>query len=172
MKRRAMLQAGLVQAGLGLSPLGAAVLAGCGESGDWPEGMLPIKWDRDVCARCGMVISDRRFAAQLRGGPKKETLKFDDIGCAATFCAEKFAQHPWMRDAATRMWVAEFGSQPLRWIDPRRAHYVQGQAASPMGYNFAAHAQPQPGSVGYEQMSTTTAASWPVNCKPAPGAAS
>ena len=44
-----------------------APLAGCGKQGHWPEGMAEIKWDRDTCARCNMVISDPRFAAELRG---------------------------------------------------------------------------------------------------------
>jgi copper chaperone NosL len=33
------------------------------QKGGWPDGMVEIKWDRDTCPRCSMVISDRRFAA-------------------------------------------------------------------------------------------------------------
>ena len=43
--------------------------------------MAEIKWDRETCLRCSMVISDRRFAAQVRGGPQDMVFKFDDIGC-------------------------------------------------------------------------------------------
>jgi len=56
-------------AGFALTPL-AAALSACGKDEGWPEGMHPIKWDRDTCVRCSMVISDRRFAAEMRGGPK------------------------------------------------------------------------------------------------------
>ena len=68
----------LAVGGLALTPL-AAMLSACGKSG-WPEGMAEIKWDRDTCTRCRMAISDRRFAAQVRGGPKDQVFKFDDIG--------------------------------------------------------------------------------------------
>lgn len=123
---------------------GMAVAAlGCDrEAGKWPAGMQPIKWDRDTCVRCNMVISDPRFAAEMRGGEggngKDTVFKFDDIGCLVFWQRDKAARHPWMNDAATRMWVAE--SSDMRgttWLDPRQAHYVGGRL-SPMGYNFAA----------------------------------
>ena len=41
----------------------ATVLAGCSRSADGPG---KIAWDRDVCVRCSMVISERSFAAQIR----------------------------------------------------------------------------------------------------------
>jgi nitrous oxide reductase accessory protein NosL len=163
MKRRSLLACGVA-----LTPLAAAFVGGCSadDEGRWAEGMLPIKWDRDTCARCGMAISDRRFAAQLRGGPKNAAVKFDDIGCAATWCAEKLNDSAWLADAATRLWVAEFGGNGERWLDARRAHYVKGGSRSPMGYDYAAHAQPQPGSLGFDAMSRLVSATWPANCVP------
>lgn len=83
---------------LALTPLAGAVLAACGEDEGFAEGMLPIKWDRDTCVRCAMAISDRRFAVQVRGGPKNLAFNFDDIGCATTWCSEKVGQHPWIND--------------------------------------------------------------------------
>ena len=77
-----------------------APLAGCGKQGHWPEGMAEIKWDRDTCARCNMVISDPRFAAEMRGGEKGAVFKFDDIGCLVFWLRDKAAQFPWMADAA------------------------------------------------------------------------
>ena len=53
--------------GLLLTPL-AMALSGC-KKGAWPDEMVEIKWDRDTCVVCNMVISDRRFAGQIRGGP-------------------------------------------------------------------------------------------------------
>jgi copper chaperone NosL len=84
-----------IAAGLSLTPL-AAALSACGSSGAWPEGMAEIKWDRDTCVRCSMVISDRRFAAELRGGEKNTVFKFDDIGCAVFWMRDKAKDFPWM----------------------------------------------------------------------------
>ncbi len=137
-------------AGFLLTPL-AAALSACRQDG-WPEGMVEIKWDRDACARCNMVISDRRFAAQLRGGPRDAAYKFDDIGCLVFWMRDKAADMPWMAEPSTRMWVADMNSkaQDIHWLDPRGAHSVGRH--SPMGYNFAAAPQPQAGSQDFASM--------------------
>lgn len=141
----------LATAGFVLTPL-AAALSACAKSG-WPEGMAEIVWDRDTCARCSMVISDRRFAAELRGGPRDTVYKFDDIGCLAFWLRDKSKDQPWMLDAATRLWVAEFTSKPENpsWLDARKAHYAGGKH-SPMGYGYAAYALPQPGSLEFPDL--------------------
>ncbi len=130
-----------------LTPL-AALLSACGKSG-WPEGMAEIKWDRDTCVRCRMAISDRRFAAQVRGGPKDQVFKFDDIGCVVFWLRDQ----AWGDDPNVRLWVADAASTPdrLTWIDPRQAHYVGGKT-SPMGYNFAAYAEAPAGSISFTEM--------------------
>jgi hypothetical protein len=143
--------------GLLLTPL-AAALSGC-KQGNWPDGMAEIKWDRNTCARCNMVISDRRFAAQLRGGPDDTAFVFDDIGCLVFWLRDKAGQFPWINDAATRLWVADVGSKSrddMQWLDPRRAHFVS--KSSPMGYNFGAVAMPQPGSLDFNEMREHTLA--------------
>jgi copper chaperone NosL len=161
MNRRGFLQS------LALTPVAAAVLAGCGQADDgFADGMLPIKWDRDNCVRCGMAIGDRRFASELRGGPKNEAFKFDDIGCATTWCSEKVSIHPWLNDPATRWWVAAFDGNGRHWLPARQAHYADASARSPMGYNRAAYAQALAGSVPFETMAEQTAAAWPANCRP------
>ncbi len=146
MDRRRFL-ADALAAGFAMAPL-AALLSACGR-GSLPEGMAEIKWDRDTCTRCSMVLSDRRFAAQVRGGPKDAHFNFDDIGCATFWLAAQ----PWGRDAAARIWVADVSSQvdAVRWLDARRAQYLGGRA-SPMGYNFGATGLPQAGSVDFETM--------------------
>lgn len=134
--------------GLLLSPL-AAGLSGCKKDG-WPDGMAEIKWDRDTCARCSMVISDRRFAAQLRGGPDNAVFKFDDVGCLIFWQKEQAEQYPWLQDPATRIWVADFTSksrEEMRWLDPKRAYFVT--RTSPMGYNFAAVSAPLAGALDF-----------------------
>ena len=159
MRRRTLLAHGFA-----LSPL-ATLITACGDEGNWPDGMLPFKWDRDICLRCGMAISDRRFPAQIRGGPKNTAFKFDDIGCAATWYDEKRKEHPWMPDAATRFWVADFAGKGDKWLDARSAYYLSGKT-SPMGYNYAAFSDPQPGTLNFDAMSKITASLWPANCLP------
>jgi copper chaperone NosL len=136
-----------------LTPI-AAMLSACGQKGDWPEGMVEIKWDRDTCVRCNMVISDRRFAAEMRGGEKNTVFKFDDIGCLAFWLRDKAQQFPWILEPATRLWVAEYtgkAGETGRWLDARSAQYLGGRV-SPMGYNYAAGAYPQPGSIDFATM--------------------
>ena len=48
-------------------------------------GAEDVRWDREICARCAMAVSDRNFSAQVRGGregKKAKVYKFDDLGCA------------------------------------------------------------------------------------------
>ena len=139
-----------LSSGFMLTPL-AAALSACSKSG-WPEGMVEIKWDRETCPRCSMVISDRRFAAQLRGGPKDTAIKFDDIGCMTFWIRDKIKDMPWLADPATRMWVADSNSKgkEVTWLDPRKAQFIT--KTSPMGYNFGAVAYPQMGSLDFESM--------------------
>ncbi len=136
--------------GLALTPI-AAALSACGNGSAWPEGMTEIKWDRDTCARCSMVISDRRFAAELRGGEKDTVFKFDDIGCALIWMGAKAKDFPWMAEPATRFWVADAGGAGDKWLDARKAHYAGGKM-SPMGYNYGARAYAEAGSQCFEEM--------------------
>ena len=133
-----------------MTPL-AAALSACGKTGVWPEGMAEIKWDRDTCARCSMVISDRRFAAEMRGGEKNIVFKFDDIGCAVFWMRDKQKDHPWMADAASRLWVADVSSTGDKWLEARSAHFAGG-SMSPMGYNYGARSYAEAGSQGFEDM--------------------
>lgn len=155
--RRRQLLGRIGLGGLLLTPL-AAALSGC-KKGNWPEGMAEIVWDRDTCARCKMVISDRRFAVQLRGGPDNAVFKFDDIGCLVFWLRDQADKYPWLADAATRYWVADFGSKSrdeMLWLDPRKAQFIT--KSSPMGYNFAAVPLPLPGSLDFTDMRQHTLA--------------
>lgn len=107
----------------------ALLFVGCQASS--ADGPAEIKWDRDACKACGMVISDRHFAAQVRGGPRSAVAKFDDLGCAMKWLDEQ----PWANEPATQVWVADQGDG--HWLDGKTAHYVAGKT-SPMGFNFGA----------------------------------
>ncbi|HNK04295.1 MAG TPA: protein NosL [Accumulibacter sp.] len=142
MKRRRFV--GIVRL-LPLAPalLPAAFAAGCAREAE--HGPVDIKWDRDLDARCGMVISDRRFAAQIRD-PAGKVWKFDDIGCAVFW----LARQPFDENAARlEYWVAD--QRTLAWLDARQAHYLAGRK-SPMGYQFAAQANAEDGSLSYGEM--------------------
>ena len=120
----------------------ALLLAACSRE---PEtGPVEVKWDRDTCVRCSMAVSDRHYAAQVRGGPKKQVFKFDDIGCAVHWLKDQ----PWGNDPATEIWVTDFRSG--KWLDARTAHYVTGKT-TPMAYGFGATGEALPGSIGFEE---------------------
>lgn len=118
----------------------ALLLAACSRE---PEtGPVELKWDRDTCVRCSMAISDRHYAVQVRGGPKKKVYKFDDIGCAVHWLKDQ----PWGNDTAMEIWVTDFRSG--KWLDARTARYVTGKR-TPMGYGFGATSEADVGSIDF-----------------------
>lgn len=119
-----------------------SLLAGCHK--DPKTGPVEVKWDRDTCVRCSMALSDKRYAAQVRGGPKHQAYKFDDFGCVMFWLDGK----PWANDPATEIWVMDMRSD--KWIDARKAYYVPNKM-TPMAYGFGAVSLPEPGSVNYEE---------------------
>lgn len=119
------------------------VLAAC--SNDPGKGPVEIKWDRDICNRCRMVVSDPHFAAQIRHFPegrRSRVESFDDIGCAVLW----LDQQTFKDDPATEIWVADY--QTGDWIDARTATYVT-QNTTPMEYGLGA--QPGPGGMNFER---------------------
>jgi len=118
-------------------------LAACSRA---PEtGPVEVKWDRDTCTRCSMAISDRHYAVEVRGGPKKQVFKFDDIGCAVHWLKDQ----PWVNDPAAEIWVTDFRSG--KWLDARTARYVAGKR-TPMGYGYGATSEGDFGSVSFEEV--------------------
>lgn len=109
--------------------LGALAIAGCGER----DFLKPPKmvYGHDICVQCRMIIEDGRFAcaAVLAG---KDFLKFDDIGCLATYEKKLNGLEfwPWVRDASAD-----------KWIKREQAYFVHSRdLVTPMGYGFAAFA--------------------------------
>lgn len=131
-------------------------VAACGdENATGPE---EIKWDRDICALCTMAISDARFAAQVRGGPKRKLFKFDDIGCAVNWLNGQ----PWAGEEKTEIWVADLGSTRAKviWLEAREAFYVP-QALTPMGYGFGARAEQVEGALDFVELTNRLLANGP-----------
>ncbi|ODB94057.1 hypothetical protein A3194_05180 [Candidatus Thiodiazotropha endoloripes] len=123
-----------------------AMLVAC--SGDTGTGPKEVKWDRDACERCRMVVSDHFHAAQIRYlAPDKkrtEVAMFDDIGCATLWLVGK----PWESDPNTEIWVADHRTGD--WIDARKATYVEGNL-TPMEFGLGAQSETAPGGLNFEQ---------------------
>lgn len=120
-------------------------LSGC--SGESETGPVPVHFDRDICTRCRMVLSDPRFVAEVRwfpAGRRSRVAKFDDIGCATLW----LAQQPFRDDPRTEIWVADYRTH--EWIDARKAHYVKLNN-SPMEYGLGAQSDPAPGALDFDQ---------------------
>jgi copper chaperone NosL len=121
-------------------------LAGC--SGDPGTGAKEVKWDRDACERCRMVLSDRKHSAQVRyfpeGKKRSQVLMFDDFGCAVLWLEDK----PWRDDPGTEIWVTDRKSG--QWIDARKAVYIKGDL-TPMEYGLGAQLSAQDDVLTFEQ---------------------
>lgn len=98
----------------------ALALAAC-EDGSKPVD--PV-WGKQACGDCGMVLSDRRFAAELTTADGSHVF-FDDPGCMAAYVRSRHLEpsHVWVRSSAET------------WIDARAARFARG-ATSPMDYGF------------------------------------
>lgn len=127
---------------------GALVLFLAACSGDGDSGPTDVKWDRDACERCRMVLSDRHYAAQIRylpeGRKRTKVVLFDDIGCATLWLEDK----PWKQDSMTEIWVADHRTG--EWIDARQATYVSDKI-TPMGYGLGAQSAPVAGGLSFIQ---------------------
>lgn len=101
------------------------VISGCS------SGPAEINWGTDQCAHCGMIITDRQFAAQLISSKGKPYL-FDAIECLAA----------WQKDNTElsqggKSYVCNYTTK--LWVDASAAHYlITGEWRSPMGLNAAA----------------------------------
>ena len=94
------------------------------------SGLPMIKYGKDPCAQCTMIISDSRVAAAWReqGGIERH---FDDIGCMV---AHSRGHTP---GSATLYWVRDFEHDA--WLVAGTAAYAVASAIkTPMGYGVAA----------------------------------
>lgn len=137
----------------------AFVLAGC--FGDPETGPVEIKYGRDTCDYCRMIISDPRYAAQIRGGERHKAHKFDDIGDAVHF----LRMQDWKDDPKVEFWVMN-SEDAQTWLDARKAYFVRG-APTPMDYGYAAVADGRDGAIAFEEMSKAVIGAGPSSrCLP------
>jgi copper chaperone NosL len=104
----------------------ALVLSGCARS----DSPLPvIHYGRDACARCGMILSEERFASGYIGADG-ETVAFDDLGelLAAVSKEPALLAKSYVHDA-----------RDGRWLPASQAVFVKLPGlATPMGSGYAA----------------------------------
>jgi len=106
------------------------LFAGCGQAANVEEPP-EIAYGQDVCERCGMIISEDKFAAAYwtAGGQER---RFDDIGGMIAYDTEN------SEDVAS-YWVHDFGTG--EWMRAEEATYVlDSNLMTPMGFGIAAFA--------------------------------
>jgi len=75
--------------------------------------------DDDICAECGMIISDERFASAAiteDDAGRATTLLFDDLNCMAShevMNPELRIRRRWVHDHSTRAWIDANGATYL-----------------------------------------------------------
>lgn len=110
---------------------------------DQNTGPVEVKWDRDVCERCRMMLSDRQHAAQVRGGEKNRAYKFDDVGGAILWLEENLEN-----DATTEVWVTDHRDE--RWINAKQAWFITGHN-TPMEFGLGAQSSQVEGAMSFQQ---------------------
>lgn len=106
------------------------IFSGCEERSK--TDAVKIHWDRDMCERCVMVISDRKNTTQVRNPKTGKSYLFDDIGCTLLWFKNKKIE--WKEEAI--IWITDIDTG--KWIDARKAFY-DADNVTPMGYGFSAH---------------------------------
>lgn len=109
---------------LGTGALLPFVLAGCGDDAKSSDDPPEIKLGRDACDRCGMLISEERFASGIVDS-KGDALLFDDAGEMVAAIQEEGL-------GDRKAWVHGYPS--LEWIEAGAAWYVVTmEMPTPMG---------------------------------------
>jgi nitrous oxide reductase accessory protein NosL len=116
--------------GLALAMVLALTLGGCSKK-SYDNEAAKMHWDRDMCERCKMAISERKYAVQVIDPTTHKVYKFDDIGCAVLWFDEEHI--PWKDQA--KIWITD--AKTGEWIDARTAKYTD-DSITPMAYGFAA----------------------------------
>lgn len=115
----------------------ALLLLNACSRGDGEIKPAEIHYGEDVCAECGMIISDAKYASSISleiGAGRYQTVMFDDIGDMLAYLGKH-------SDAKVVGWfVHDYDSE--EWIDATTAFFVvSDQIKSPMNHGIAAYAQ-------------------------------
>ncbi len=106
------------------------VLIGCEKKSS--DGVAKMHWDRDMCERCKMAISERKFAVQVIDPKSGKVYKFDDIGCAFLWFDDENIS--WEDKAKIFITDAKTG----KWLDAKKTIYTD-DSITPMAFGFAAY---------------------------------
>ncbi len=82
----------------------ALILSGCSHR---PMNEPPrIRYGKELCRQCQMVISDERFAAAF-SDQESEFFKFDDIGCMRLYQEKNkvIPKYAWVHDYENQAWM-------------------------------------------------------------------
>ena len=120
------------------------VLAGCNDVAD--TGPVAIKYDREICQYCKMIISDPHFAAEVRLRKGDKVYKFDDIGGAILWLEHKKPGET----PETEIWVRDMKTGS-KWLDARKVQFL-GEQHSPMEYGFGAVEEQEEGAISFAEM--------------------
>jgi hypothetical protein len=99
------------------------------------DGPSPVAWDREACAHCRMLVSEKRFAAQIVEGHR--ALHFDDPGCL--FEHLRAAGEP-----RGKLWFHHLSED--RWLAGDQVGFVAA-SPTPMGYGLGAVDAGAPGAL-------------------------
>ncbi len=118
-----------MRGGAALVLAAALAASGCQRG---PPAPAPLDTRNESCARCRMMVSDARFAAQLVA-PGEEPRFFDDVGCLRDRLRE---------GAVPRGSVASVADhRPRAWVRAAAAVYTRVPGlATPMDSHLVAHA--------------------------------
>jgi len=106
------------------------IVNGCNSK---PKGSVgKMHWDRDMCERCKMAISERKYAVEAIDIKNNKTYRFDDIGCTVLWMSENKIPI----DSNIKLWITD--AKTGKWIDAKSAIYTD-DSITPMAYGFASY---------------------------------
>lgn len=137
---------------------GALLATGCKDETTGPE---PIRYGRETCELCGMIISEAMYAVEIRD-PDRKLHKFDDLG-DAFYWLEK---QPW-KDEPTVEFFAMDSDDGKTWLAARSARYADG-FVTPMNWGYAAVGKDRAGTIDFAGVRAKLAAAAAIRfCDPA-----
>lgn len=129
--------------------MSAVMLTGC------DAGPEPMRYGKDECESCRMVISDQRFGCQIVTR-KGRVYKFDDLCCMHDFVKDGSLKEG---DVKQR-YVSDF-NRPNAFLAAEKAHYLRGGIKSPMASDSPAFATEAERDVVKAQVKAGEVAHWP-----------
>ena len=121
-----------------------------------------MRYGKDECTDCKMIISDQRFGAEIVT-KKGRVLKFDDLGCMTAFL-----KRGGVAEGDVKMRVVADFNRPNVFIPVEQALFLKnGELKSPMRSDCAAFPNEAELLKVKEQMGAGQQALWPaVVCTP------